>query len=777
MEVRRTVHEQTGRTTNICAGNASCSLVNEAYVWDAAGNLASHQKEGRYLEGFTYDALNRVTEGRLTMANGVPVNQVMLSTAYDGLGNICSKNGVGYAYPGADGCVGALPMTQPSSVPALATVALPSYQRASTRQHAPSSLNKIWNAAPESTYRRYSDDDRPSWDKEADEWGRDTPSKGRSFWQPRSAAGKTAATPTAVGAPQLSLLAAPPKTQTTLAAVTSVASSPHAVNQTGEGATAAFYYYDDRGNQTVRDAPGTARDRTIRYSADSKAHEIQMGNGQTTRFWYGPDGQRYKRQDGSNVTLYIDGVEIFIQNGMRTAKRYVAGVAMQTVVAGVVQATKFLFHDQLGSLVRIANADGSLAEALDYTAFGDRRAYGNPSGTSGASPNTNRGFTGHEYVDGTQVIHMNGRIYDQELGRFLQPDPVIQDPTNAQSWNAYTYVFNNPLAYTDPTGNITFRQVLGIVIMIVGIVVVRGMDGGATAKMGAMMAFGFASGYVATGTIQGGVMGVFSAAVSFGIANGAMSAGQEFFARALSGGVLEMVQGGKFGHGFASAGLTSAFMPQVGGINNDIVRTATGALIGGTISKATGGKFANGAISGAIQGAMTKNATDAQQSRKAPSVVSKSSGMPLNEGQAKAVVKQGLGIFKRMRADGVMDNMANYDEIDAVRKQHPNAFQVKYDGVRTFVTGGGEIYADADVEFYSGIKFHRIDSLDGFMEGLFHEVAHLDPKLAAQWRNTLPGNGGRIESYPDVPEQIRIHDVINKGVKPLMEIYRAKYRP
>lgn len=41
-----------------------------------------------------------------------------------------------------------------------------------------------------------------------------------------------------------------------------------------------------------------------------------------------------------------------------------------------------------------------------------------------------------------QVIHMNGRIYDPQLGRFLQPDPVIQEPTNAQSWNAYTYVFN-----------------------------------------------------------------------------------------------------------------------------------------------------------------------------------------------------------------------------------------------------------------------------------------------------------------------------------------------
>ena len=131
-----------------------------------------------------------------------------------------------------------------------------------------------------------------------------------------------------------------------------MANSPHAVNRTGDGAAATFYYYDDRGNQTLRDAPGSSNDRTIRYTADGKAHEIQMGNGQTTRFWYGPDGQRYKRQDGATITLYIGGVELVIQNGLQTARRYVAGVALQTVVDGVVQATKFLFHDHLGSLRR-----------------------------------------------------------------------------------------------------------------------------------------------------------------------------------------------------------------------------------------------------------------------------------------------------------------------------------------------------------------------------------------------------------------------------------------
>ncbi|MFH1334106.1 MAG: RHS repeat-associated core domain-containing protein, partial [Pseudomonadota bacterium] len=50
------------------------------------------------------------------------------------------------------------------------------------------------------------------------------------------------------------------------------------------------------------------------------------------------------------------------------------------------------------------------------------------------------------------LIHMNGRVYDPVLGRFLSADPQIQDPTNSQSLNRYTYCMNNPIAFTDPTG-------------------------------------------------------------------------------------------------------------------------------------------------------------------------------------------------------------------------------------------------------------------------------------------------------------------------------------
>ena len=276
-------------------------------------------------------------------------------------------------------------------------------------------------------------------------------------------------------------------------------------------------------------------------------------------------------------------------------------------------------------MIRIANSDGSVAEALDYATFGARRAVGNPAGSGTSSTNTPRGFTGHEYVDGTDVIHMNGRIYDAKLGRFLQADPLIQAPTNGQSWNAYTYVFNNPLVYTDPTGNFSLRQTLGLIIAIVGTIFMPYLAPVFT-KLGAAMLVGFVSGYVSTGTLQGGLFGAFSAAVFYGIgtkfqqiqaANGAEFkgvfgtglTGDQFANKVLShgvaGGVMSRLQGGKFGHGFLSAGVAELTSPMIDGVGGGAVRAAparvaAAALVGGTVSVATGGKFGNGASQAAF---------------------------------------------------------------------------------------------------------------------------------------------------------------------------------
>jgi RHS repeat-associated protein len=71
----------------------------------------------------------------------------------------------------------------------------------------------------------------------------------------------------------------------------------------------------------------------------------------------------------------------------------------------------------------------------------------------------NLGYTGHESIPEVGLIHMNGRVYDPELGRFLSADPNIQSPDDSQSYNRYSYVQNNPLRYTDPSGYFSLKDI------------------------------------------------------------------------------------------------------------------------------------------------------------------------------------------------------------------------------------------------------------------------------------------------------------------------------
>ncbi len=65
---------------------------------------------------------------------------------------------------------------------------------------------------------------------------------------------------------------------------------------------------------------------------------------------------------------------------------------------------------------------------------------------------TTRGFTGHEQIDAVGLVHMNGRVYESTLGRFLSADPIVEAIDNLQTYNRYSYVRNNPVTLTDPSG-------------------------------------------------------------------------------------------------------------------------------------------------------------------------------------------------------------------------------------------------------------------------------------------------------------------------------------
>lgn len=69
-----------------------------------------------------------------------------------------------------------------------------------------------------------------------------------------------------------------------------------------------------------------------------------------------------------------------------------------------------------------------------------------------AAATTRHGFTGHEMLDGMGLVHMNGRLYDPQLARFLSHDPVLAYPEESQDYNRYAYVWNGPLGAIDADG-------------------------------------------------------------------------------------------------------------------------------------------------------------------------------------------------------------------------------------------------------------------------------------------------------------------------------------
>jgi len=127
----------------------------------------------------------------------------------------------------------------------------------------------------------------------------------------------------------------------------------------------------------------------------------------------------------------------------------------------------YLQRDYQGSIISIVDETGTIVEKRLFDAWGGIAKVQDGAGNvlTGLSI-LDRGYTGHEHLQSVGLINMNGRLYDPKLRRFLQPDNNVQDPFNTQNYNRYGYVLNNPLKYTDPSGESIFEYVLGFVFSI-----------------------------------------------------------------------------------------------------------------------------------------------------------------------------------------------------------------------------------------------------------------------------------------------------------------------
>lgn len=238
------------------------------------------------------------------------------------------------------------------------------------------------------------------------------------------------------------------------------ATKKHAV--TGVGTQT--YGYDANGNMNNRNGS------TISWYSYNLPNAINGTGGSSSQFFYTAERDRWKQvanySSTPETTIFIGGLveKITLGSGspVTSWKHYIAGgsgpVAVYTRKSTGTNEVHYLTRDHLGSIDSITDSTGTVETKLSYGAFGERRNAtgwsGNP--TAGAwteiTDGTRRGFTFHEMLDNLNLTHMNGRVYDQTIGRFLSADPFVPDPGFTQSFNRYSYVYNNPLRYADPSG-------------------------------------------------------------------------------------------------------------------------------------------------------------------------------------------------------------------------------------------------------------------------------------------------------------------------------------
>jgi RHS repeat-associated protein len=366
-----------------------------------------------------------------------------------------------------------------------------------------------------------------------------------------------------------------------------------------------------------------------------------------SQFFYGADRSRYKQVAvtaaggplpvGTETTIYARGLFDKVTKSTSTVVEYkpyiMAGgeaVAIRTLRSNDANDTRYLHKDHLGSVDVITNESGGVVQRLSYDAFGKRRnatawAGGLVSGDwTSIAAITHRGFTFHEELDNLDLVHMNGRLYDPNIGRFISAGPFIQAPLMSQSLNRYSYVMNNPLSMTDPSGyswlsralrgvggfiKRYWREIVAVVVAYFTGYYAGGWASGAGA-FGQAVTAGAAAGAAygaTTAALYGGNLGsIFRSALVGGIAGG-IAAGigygfGELFGGATIGSPRASVDFGwnSLASKSADTAATNAANSGVNAAVTDAIAAAMGALRGKRFASERGAVMALDKAFGAI---------------------------------------------------------------------------------------------------------------------------------------------------------------------------------
>ena len=369
--------------------------------------------------------------------------------------------------------------------------------------------------------------------------------------------------------------------------------------------------------------------QSIDYTMFDKVSHLAGGVSapSTVDFWYGSDHQRTRLREESSggavcVKTYVGNCEIVERDGQVDSYTYLSGpLGVFAVVRqrdGYRPTKHYVLKDHLGSWTTITDAQGNVVREQGFDAWGAMRDPDTWTGAVAQQPMFDRGYTGHEHLNGFGLINMNGRMYDPVVSTFLSVDNYVQCPDFSQNFNRYSYCFNNPLKYTDPSG----ESVLAALAISAAIGATLGMVSTATMNfmydrplyegLGRAALVGAAQGVFSYGIgAAAGAIGASVASATSSAAWGvAAQAGFQMLAHGtLSGVSSELRKEGSFWSGFASGAVASLVSSATAGLCVKLgaseawtkaAMIAAGGLAGGVSSSMAGGEFIDGLCNGLI---------------------------------------------------------------------------------------------------------------------------------------------------------------------------------
>ena len=483
---------------------------------------------------------------------------------------------------------------------------------------------------------------------------------------------------------------------------------------------------------------------SVSYSENNDPIFINGEKGDVS-FDYGLSSMRQRVNYGGNFELgktgkytkfYSDDGSFEVVQDNATGKEkyilYIGGNAYESNIVFIknynesIASYKFLHKDYIGSILAISDEIGNILEQCHYDAWGNITHF-KINGLDKDVSKFNefaildRGYTSHEHFIEVGIIHMNGRLYDPILRRFLNADENIQDPENTQIYNKYGYVINNPLMYNDPNGEFIWWLPAAVAIF-----------------SQTVQSYYMNQPLSIEGLAVSLVTSYLSAGMGYGV--GEIFKTAEILVKVpflldtvhgISGAIQSVVQGGDFKSGFLSgffgsiAGSTSqAFFGK-----NLASSMISGFVLGGVGAEIVGGNFWVGAVTGLGASVFNHYAHNDEYNNKIRSSLENPDGIPEKKmSSVENVKKQVKGLFTK--------DMSAADKSSMVQEEITN-LNSKMDGTTSakYNESNGGILSKITIKYNNGAFKTNYSLAKTILHEFYHAADYLSNRWSLQYYN------------------------------------------